>query len=136
MKLRFILWTRIYEWFTSEREDQDGGKSQTKWMVLLIVTVCIATLLSPFASRKPDGLQRVAADSGFAQKSQHLASWSPIAHYQIQGLHLGRGLMVGLVGMIGAFVLFMALYAIASRLELKGRQKSGGQREDEKRYRR
>lgn len=52
----------------------------------LLVAVVLATVVALFASSSPDGLEKVAEDTGFASTAQDSAvAGSPLADYQVGG---------------------------------------------------
>jgi len=70
------------------------------------VALALAFLVSPLASSKPDGLDKVAEDEGFADQEQaHAMEDSPVAGYQVDGVDDDR-LSTGLAGVIGVTVTF------------------------------
>jgi cobalt/nickel transport system permease protein len=76
----------------------------------LAAAVAIAGLLAPLASNSPDGLERVAADLGFA----NLASenpWSVAPDYQTPGI-VWPALAVALSGLAGVFAVFATTYTL------------------------
>jgi hypothetical protein len=90
----------------------------------LVVAVALALFASPYASSKPDGLNRVAEQHGFAGgRRQSATAHLPTARYGIRGVHDGR-LSTGLAGLLGVLVVFglcTALAAIAVRVRRQGR---------------
>jgi len=76
-----------------------------KWLTILALALAIGlgTSASPFASSSPDGLNRVAADSGFAGHAK--ASGGPIAGYAIPGVGDAR-VAKGLAGFAGTLLVF------------------------------
>jgi len=75
------------------------------------VALLVAAFLSPFASSSPDGLERVAADQGFAETAQHgiIEEHSPLAGYEF-----GRegGLATAVAGVAGVGITFGVGYLI------------------------
>lgn len=72
----------------------------------LAVALALAFFVSPAASSKPDGLNKVAIDQGFAdQETSHATGDSPLAGYGVKGVDDGR-LSTGLSGVIGVGVTF------------------------------
>ena len=63
----------------------------------------LATAVSPFASSAPDGLNRVAADQGFAARGRRQDA--PVAGYAFPGVDDER-LATGLAGFAGTLVVF------------------------------
>jgi hypothetical protein len=91
-------------------------RNNTKLLMIagLIVTIGLAVLLSPYASSKPDGLDRVAADNGFLESAtDHSLSDSPVADYSVRGVDDAR-LSTGLAGLVGVLITLgigLALFA-------------------------
>ncbi len=73
----------------------------------LAAAVLVGGVLSLFASRSPDGLQKVAADKGFGQAAERPVLPSALAGYRIPGIRQGW-LAAGLAGFGGTIVLFAA----------------------------
>jgi hypothetical protein len=72
----------------------------------LLVALALAFFVSPEASSKPDGLDKVAIDQGFADsESPHRLDDSPLAGYGVRGVGSDR-LSTGLSGVIGVVVVF------------------------------
>ena len=72
----------------------------------LALTLALAFAASPFASSKPDGLEKVAADKGFDRGATSSAFASgPLADYSVKGVSNGR-LSTGLSGIAGVTVTF------------------------------
>jgi hypothetical protein len=73
----------------------------------LAVAFGLAFFVSPYASSEPDGLERVAIDSGFAdQAREHALADGPLADYSVSGVD-GAGLSTGLAGLIGVALCFL-----------------------------
>jgi hypothetical protein len=94
--------------------------SRTRWFILtgLLVAVLLGAFVSFYASSQPDGLNKVAADQGFAsQQKPHAADGSPLAGYETSGVdnaRLSGGLAVG-AGVLICFALGGALFWGVSR---------------------
>jgi hypothetical protein len=72
----------------------------------LLVALALAFFVSPEASSKPDGLNRVAIDQGFSDAERpHRTEDSPLAGYGVRGVGSDR-LSTGLSGVIGVAVVF------------------------------
>jgi cobalt/nickel transport system permease protein len=91
-------------------------------VVALAVTFGVAAFASPFASTKPDGLNKVAADHGFDRTARASATKrSPLAGYGVKDIgHAGvaKGLagVIGVMGTMGfATVVFGALHIAGRR---------------------
>jgi hypothetical protein len=84
----------------------------------LIVALALAFFVSPEASSKPDGLNKVAMDKGLtAQERPHALDGVPTAGYGVQGVDDHR-LSTGLAGAIGVtvtFVLAGGLFLVVKR---------------------
>jgi cobalt/nickel transport protein len=88
----------------------------------VLVAVGLGVLVSPFASTRPDGLDRVALDKGFAEAERpHDLSGGPLADYELVGISNARvaTALSGLVGVLLTFgaglLLFAALRARATQ---------------------
>ncbi|MCY7407329.1 MAG: PDGLE domain-containing protein [Alkalinema sp. CAN_BIN05] len=88
----------------------------------LSIALIISVLLSPFASKNPDGLDRVAQDLNFKSKAQedHLAKKLPFfsifEEYTMRGVPESIATpLAGLVGTIATFGLSMALGKLTTR---------------------
>jgi hypothetical protein len=72
----------------------------------LLVALALAFFVSPEASSKPDGLDKVAIDQGFSSAERpHRGDDSPLAGYGVRGVGSDR-LSTGLSGVIGVVVVF------------------------------
>lgn len=72
----------------------------------LAVCATLALLVAPRASSRPDGLERVALDEGFADEAQaHALEGLPTAGYGVPGVG-HEGLSTGLAGVVGIAVTF------------------------------
>lgn len=70
----------------------------------LLVALLLATVVSQFAGSAPDGLERVAADTGFAATAdEHALSDSPFADYATQGLG-NESLSLAVAGTAGVVI--------------------------------
>ena len=76
--------------------------------IAMVVSVCLAVVISPLASSSPDGLEKVAQDKGFLEKAEEQpATWqhSPIPDYAVGGIR-NESLATGLAGLIGTLLTF------------------------------
>jgi PDGLE domain len=72
----------------------------------LAVALVLAFLVSPSASGDPDGLDKVASDTGFAAtETDHALDDAPTAGYEVRGVDNHRT-STGLAGVIGVTVTF------------------------------
>lgn len=85
----------------------------------MLVALGLAFFVSPYASNSPDGLNKVAADKGFAGTQQtHATETSPLAGYEVRGVH-GK-VSTGIAGVIGVLVVLgigMILFALVRKRE-------------------
>jgi cobalt/nickel transport system permease protein len=73
----------------------------------LLVALALAFFVSPHTSSKPDGLNKVAIDQGFAdQETSHATEDGPLAGYGVKGVDDDR-LSTGLAGIAGVGVTFV-----------------------------
>jgi PDGLE domain len=90
----------------------------------LLVAIGLALVVSGFASSAPDGLEKVAADKGFAETARdHRFADGPLADYAVKGVGNQR-LSTGLSGLIGVLVTFglgLALFTLVRALRSRGR---------------
>ncbi len=78
----------------------------------LLVAVALAFLLSPFASRSPDGLQKVAADAGFMHRAQGKTILrSPAPNYLLPWIE-NKTLAKALAGVTGTILTFGVIYLL------------------------
>ena len=89
------------------------------YLYFFLVSLAVAGVLSYFASSSPDGLEKVAEDTGFLDSAQDSAvSDSPLADYGVAGLEDER-LSVGLSGILGVLVtalLAFGVFALVRRM--------------------
>jgi hypothetical protein len=89
-------------------------------VVALALAVGLSSALSPFASRSPDGLNKVAQDKGFAKAEApggFQQDGSPIADYAFPGVgneRVATGL-AGFAGTLGLFALGLGLARVLRR---------------------
>jgi len=73
----------------------------------------LALFVSPFASRWPDGLEKVAAMFGFASRAlSERVVHSPIAEYKVPGIG-SFSVATALAGAIGAITVFLLSFVLA-----------------------
>lgn len=77
-----------------------------------LIALFLASILSPFASAFPDGLEKVAHDLGFLERGEetHLVK-SPIPDYALPGLK-SEYLATASAGVIGTLVTLMVIYGL------------------------
>jgi hypothetical protein len=72
----------------------------------LAVALGLAFFVSPLASSSPDGLERVAADEGFAATADdHALADGPLTDYTVRDVDDDR-LAAGLAGVVGVAICF------------------------------
>lgn len=88
----------------------------------LSIALIVAVLVSPFASKNPDGLDRVAQDLNFESKSEKDPIAKKMPFFSIFEEYTMRGVpesvatpLAGLVGTIATFGLSMALGKLTTR---------------------
>ena len=85
-------------------------------VVGVVVSLLIAGVLSAWASSSPDGLERVAASLGFADRAEDsAATGSPLADYTASGVGDGR-LSGGLAGVVGVVVVGLVMVGLLAWL--------------------
>jgi hypothetical protein len=83
-------------------------------IVAVAVAVGLATAVSPFASGSPDGLEKMAADKGFAShgRTHAVQEDAPIPDYAFPGIHDER-VATGVAGFVGTLGVFAVGYGLA-----------------------
>lgn len=105
-------------------EQQQSGRERripTRWVVagLAVAALILAGFVSFYASTSPDGLNRVAADKGFASTEKtHHVDGSPLAGYESKGVHNAR-LSKAIAGVSGTVIVL----ALAGGLTLLVRRR-------------
>lgn len=88
-------------------------------MLGLLIAVFLAIIISPFASKWPDGLEKVAERLGFIEKGEGPpALKSPMPDYSWPGIK-NEALATILSGVFGAFLVFGLGYGVAALLRKK-----------------
>ena len=82
-----------------------GGLRGARWWVGGYIVAVALTLLAPFASSSPDGLERVAEDVGFINRALD-APYAIIADYQLPGV-ANEAVATVLAGVIGVTIVYM-----------------------------
>lgn len=88
-------------------------------VIALAVTLLLAGVVSLYASSSPDGLEKVAGDTGFIGTAKgHASDGSPLAGYEASfvGGPLGQTI-AGIVGVLVTLALFYALVRFLRRRE-------------------
>jgi hypothetical protein len=93
----------------------------------LAVALALAFFVSPEASSSPDGLEKVATDTGFADTATpHALGDLPTADYGVKGVddeRLGTGL-AGILGVVVTFAVGTGVLMLA--LRARGRRAVSG----------
>jgi cobalt/nickel transport protein len=90
-----------------------GVSTRAVLLTGLVVALVLAGVLSYYASASPDGLNRVAADLGFAS-AERASGGGPLAGYEVGGISDSR-LSGGLAGVLGCLVV-LGLSSLLFRL--------------------
>lgn len=101
--------------------------SRTRAVVLsgFLVAMVLAGVVSYYASAAPDGLNRVAIDSGFeGSEEPHPLGGSPLSGYSVRGVDDER-LSGGLAGVTGVGVTFLAVGGLAWALRRRDHDRAG-----------
>ncbi len=94
----------------------DGGRGRTAlrgarlWAAGYVIAIALV-MLAPFASGSPDGLERVAEDSGFMSAALS-APYSVISDYQLPGVQ-NEAVATALAGVVGVTVVYLLVAGCA-----------------------
>ncbi|HEX5826799.1 MAG TPA: PDGLE domain-containing protein [Candidatus Limnocylindrales bacterium] len=88
-----------------------GLRGRAWWVVGIAIAVLVVVILAPLASSDPDGLERVAEDTGFIGQAENLVS-GLLGDYAIPGIDdpavstilsglLGLALVLGIMFVLG-----------------------------------
>ncbi len=80
------------------------------WIVGLLAAAAVVVILAPFASSDPDGLERVAIDSGFAEQGTE-ASYEILPGYSVPFLGDSTASLI-IAGLVGVALLFGAMWLL------------------------
>ncbi|MCL5735625.1 MAG: energy-coupling factor ABC transporter permease [Actinobacteria bacterium] len=90
-------------------------------LAALAITLALAVFVSPFASSSPDGLEKVAAEKGFAQAAPQPGwSLSPISGYVVPGMG-GAGAATAVAGALGTVSLFALVLFVGRAIGRRSR---------------
>ena len=82
-------------------------------LAFAVAALLLAGVVSTFASRSPDGLERVAEDQGIARTAQaHPLGDGPLADYGVESVDNGV-LSTGLAGVVGVLVVLALTAGVA-----------------------
>lgn len=104
------------------REPSMDRKRRRRWGVIpvaLVISLALATIVAPFASQAPDGLEKVAEEQGFAEAAEEpLWDVSPFPDYNFPGL--GGAFTTAAAGAVGTFLLFALVILLGRKLGRPG----------------
>ena len=80
------------------------------WVAGLAIAAAVVIILAPLASSDPDGLERVAIDSGFAEQGAE-AAFEILPDYSVPLLGDGP-LSLIVAGLIGVALIFAAMWLL------------------------
>jgi len=80
------------------------------WVAGLVVAAIVVIILAPMASSDPDGLERVAIDSGFAEQGQE-AGFEILPDYSVPLLG-DNPLSLIAAGLVGVALIFGAMWLL------------------------
>lgn len=103
-------------------------KRQTGFIIGgLLVAIVVAAGVAQFASDQPDGLERVAEDTGFADTAEdHDLAEAPLADYG-EGLTGNDALNTAIAGIAGVALTFAIGYGVLRFARRTGRTPSTGE---------
>lgn len=91
--------------------------SKKEIIIGLVIALSIAIFLSPLASSLPDGLEKVAQDYGFANKSEQGSFFkASLPDYIFPGIK-NEKLAVSLSGLVGTLIIFVIGFSVALLLK-------------------
>ena len=114
-----------------EDMQKDGSSQNRPFTDILVygflIIIGLGLFVTPFASKWPDGLEKVATTFGFESRTLSKAiAQSPIAGYHIPGIGSLSAATV-LAGAIGAVAVFLLSFVLAKILSTKSRNISSHQ---------
>lgn len=93
------------------KSDKKNTINRNDIILILTMAILIAVFIAPFASQLPDGLEKVAIDKGFLEKSKTVLN-TIIPDYIFPGFK-NEKLAVGIAGLTGSLVLFGVGYGLS-----------------------
>jgi cobalt/nickel transport protein len=90
----------------------------------LFVSFLLAAFVSPFASKAPDGLERISADKGFAEKGEGGSVWrfALMPDYHVAAVR-NESVGTALAGLAGTLLVFAVAFGAA---KLISRRRAAG----------
>jgi len=89
------------------------------WLVALAAVILVVVVLTPLASPAPDGLERVAADAGFAERGEE-ATLAVLPDYSMPLLGDGDASVI-VAGLLGVVVIFGLTWLLGRHLARRHR---------------
>jgi cobalt/nickel transport protein len=90
-----------------------------------VISLLLAGFVSPFASKAPDGLERISEEKGFAEKGAGGSAWhfALMPDYKVGGVR-SEAISTALAGLAGTLLVFGVAFGAA---KLISRKRSGNQ---------
>lgn len=89
-----------------------------RWWIVGLGIALIVAVLSPLASVHPDGLERVAEDQGFIDRSQG-PSYELLPDYLFPGV-ANESVATILAGVVGTIILFALVFGLGRIMARRG----------------
>ncbi|MBI5091732.1 MAG: PDGLE domain-containing protein [Candidatus Hydrogenedentes bacterium] len=98
----------------------------SKFFVIAGMAIAVLALLAPFASKTPDGLEKVAQDAGFAERGEAgpAGRFTLLRDYAIPGVH-NKFASTALAGLIGAALVFGVTFGVGRMLARRPSPQNG-----------
>jgi hypothetical protein len=90
---------------------------KSKWWIIGLLIALLLVLLSPLASRFPDGLDSFAEEHGFVDKASEPA-FMVVPEYSFPGVENEAAATI-LAGLLGTLIMFGLGFGLASMLKSK-----------------
>lgn len=92
----------------------------SKFLVFAGIAVTLTALLSPFASKSPDGLEKIAHDQGFAERGEQTAArrFAVAPGYAIPGVR-NEYVATSAAGVLGAAMVFGVAFGVGKIVSRK-----------------
>jgi cobalt/nickel transport protein len=100
-------------------------------VVLLVIAALLVIFLSPYASDKPDGLEYVAQEKGFLERTEgkEVLKTAPLPDYSVQGVENEHAstVIAGVIGMAACLVIALGIgFALKKRKKETHEARSSG----------
>lgn len=95
-----------------------SGATMTAFVVGgLIAALVLVFVLAPIASSSPDGLEKVALDTGFSEAGTDHSVGGPLADYGVSGVESERAgtVLAGTIGVVATFAVGLGIAALLRR---------------------